>query len=177
MIRRCRQFTTSQKYAAKLILITKTNLEKKLVEYEILKDIKHPNLLQLYDVYQTQRYLVLITQRYFGSDLLKHLTRVEKYNELQIMQYVKQVLDALDYLHSKNIGHLDLRHDNVLLASRRKDVVRLIDLGSAVRFKPEEEPEGVVIEPDTLPEFLGEHCSSKDVFCFFVFLFCFFNEK
>ncbi len=127
------------------------------MEYELLKEIKHHNLLQLYDVYQTQRYLVLITPRYFGGDLLKHLTRLEKYNELQVMRYVKQILGALDYLHSRNIAHLDLRHDNILLASRRKDVIRIIDMGSAVRLNSDEEAEGMVVEPDTIPEFLGEY--------------------
>lgn len=64
-----------------------------------------------------------------------------------------QVLDALEHLHMMNVVYLDLRHDNLLMESRRKDVVRLIDFGSCrvIQKDGESKTKGI----DVLPEFMG----------------------
>ena len=125
-----------------------------LIEYEILKELNHPNILQLRDAFLTKRFYVLVTERYYGDGVLKYLTQRDKYSEEQVARLIQQLLGVLAYLHKNRVVHLDLRHDNIVLESRRRDNVRVIDFGSARRM---ENLDGMKMKGlDSLPEFMGK---------------------
>ena len=66
---------------------------------------------------------------------------------------IPQVLDALEHLHHMDVVYLDLKHDSLLMESRRKDVVRLVDFGSCRVIKPDKGQKLKDIE--SIPEFSG----------------------
>ncbi|XP_071488548.1 protein Obscurin-like [Diadema antillarum] len=153
VIMRCRRAATCKEYAVKILAYTKKTQDKCLAEYELLKELSHPHILQLRDAFLTNRHVMLITERYYGGSVLKYLTKDESYSEPTVVRIVAQILDALEHLHVMNVVYLDLRHDNVMMESRRKDVVRLIDFGSCRVIKKDGGQKMKNI--DVLPEFLA----------------------
>ena len=89
-------------------------------EISILKDINHPNILKIIDVKKTLEDLYIITEYYNGGTLEEYLEKyIKEKNKAfseEIVQYImKQVIDAMKYLHNKKIMHRDLHLDNILI--------------------------------------------------------------
>ncbi len=96
-------------YAAKFI---KCRPRDKLVVYgevEIMNQLNHKRLVQLYDAYETSRNIVLILELVNGGELFEKLTQLEFISEHVVVYYMKQVLQGLHYMHDKQILHLDLK--------------------------------------------------------------------
>ena len=99
------------------------------------------------------------------------------YSELTVCFYMEQVLNALNYLHSKNIVHLDLKPENLLLDTTEK-IVRLIDFGSAQEIRPKFLENLTDSKIESSLEFLAPEVISNgpvgtytDMWCFGVLLY------
>lgn len=66
-----------------------------------------------------------------GVDVITCLSQRHEYTENMVATIISQVLDGLQYLHWRGIGHFDLQPDNVLLTSARSMDVKLCDFGCA----------------------------------------------
>ncbi|XP_077997326.1 protein Obscurin-like [Glandiceps talaboti] len=152
VVKKCVEHSTNIEYSAKMLRIKPNTENQVLQEFEILKDLRHPRISMLHDAYLTPRYLILIMERYYGGSVTRHLASKGSYSEDEVVEYLRQLLDAVDFIHSQNIVHLDIRHDNVLLESRRRNDVRLIDFGSA-RKLPDEK--GVKLDVELIAEFMA----------------------
>ncbi|XP_022101989.1 striated muscle-specific serine/threonine-protein kinase-like [Acanthaster planci] len=158
VVRKCYKYSTGLEYAAKIMLSAEPVNKQNLLEYEILKELNHPNIVQLRDAFLTKRFYVLVMERYYGGGVMSHLIQKDKYTEQQIVRLVRQLLSVLSFLHQRNIVHLDMRHDNIVLESRRRDALRVIDFGSARRM---ESDDGMKMEGlDSPPEFMAPEIAS-----------------
>ncbi|XP_029562286.1 obscurin isoform X3 [Salmo trutta] len=134
VVTQCQDSQSQQLFAAK---ITPYRPEKRalvLREYQLLKKLNHPHLVQLHTAYITPHYLVLIQELCAGRELLYNLTERDLYAELHVAELLAQILSAVDYLHSRRVVHLDLKSDNMLVTDR--NVLKIVDLGSAQSFTP-----------------------------------------
>lgn len=62
---------------------------------------------------------------------------MQNFSEKQASEYMKQILSAVVYCHSKGIVHRDLKPENLLLDSKKQDAaLKVIDFGTASRFEP-----------------------------------------
>ena len=89
-------------------------------EIIILNEIKHPNIVKLYDVKIRKEYIYLIMEYCNGGSLLNALNKYMEINQKpfteDIVQYLmKQILSGVECLHEHNIIHRDLKLDNILL--------------------------------------------------------------
>uniref|UniRef100_A0A8C4Q1Q0 Uncharacterized protein n=1 Tax=Eptatretus burgeri TaxID=7764 RepID=A0A8C4Q1Q0_EPTBU len=134
VIRECRENSTGKVFTAKVVLYTPEGKMAALREYEVLKALRHPAILALHEAYVTPQYLVLITERCPGKELLYKLIEIPRYTEEDVVTYVVEVFEALDYLHGQRVLHLDIRSENIIISDKRH--VKLIDLGSAHFFDP-----------------------------------------
>lgn len=91
MIMRCRKVATCKEYAVKILAHTKKTQDKCLAEYELLKELSHPHILQLREAFLTNRHVMLVTERYYGGTVLKYLTKEDTYTESTVVRIVAQV--------------------------------------------------------------------------------------
>ena len=80
------------------------------------------NVVKLHDAYETPNDMfILIFEEIQGDDLIKTVLKDEntqKLDERQVSQYIKQLLEILNDLHSRNIVHLDINPDNIILDNK-----------------------------------------------------------
>ena len=79
-----------------------------------MKKISHKNIVQLYDVYQTNNNMYIITELCDG-DLYGLLKQKRKLTEAEAINYLKQIMDGIKYLNNQNIIHRDLKPANILI--------------------------------------------------------------
>nr|XP_055071471.1 striated muscle preferentially expressed protein kinase isoform X3 [Misgurnus anguillicaudatus] len=134
VIRECRENATGNLYMAKIVPYEPENKQVVLQEYDILKSLHHEKIMALHEAYVTPRYLVLISECCSGKELLYSLIDRFRYSEDDVVVYVVQILQGLDYLHSRRILHLDIKPENIIVTYM--NVVKIIDFGSAQNFNP-----------------------------------------
>ena len=103
-----------------------------LREITILRELQHPNIIELKDVICNNNKLYLLFE-FAEYDLRKYLEEIDKnLEEETIKSFLYQILDALAYCHSKKIIHRDLKPQNILLTKNLK--IKIGDFGLARVF-------------------------------------------
>ncbi|CAD8180467.1 unnamed protein product [Paramecium octaurelia] len=106
--------------------------EKMIQEVNILKGLDHPNIVNIYELYQDERYYYLITEYLSGGELFDRIQQRNNLNESMAANYMKQILSAVNYCHLSNIVHRDLKPENILFAQRGSEqTLKIIDFGTA----------------------------------------------
>lgn len=77
---------------------------------------KHEHILRLYQVMQTEKYLMLVTEFCAGGEVFDHLVAHGRMSEPTARMYFTQIVHAIQYLHSAGIVHRDLKAENLLLS-------------------------------------------------------------
>lgn len=110
----------------------KTDIKALEQEFEILKSVDHPNIINFYEMYVDENHFHLVTEFCGGGELFYHIIERGRFSEAYAAKIIKQVLSAIKHLHDKGICHRDLKPENILFESKSKDAqIRLIDFGLA----------------------------------------------
>ncbi|KAI9187702.1 serine/threonine-protein kinase gin4 [Blastocladiella emersonii ATCC 22665] len=127
---------TNQKVAVKIIPKQAMsngqaqNLARKIErEIVIMKLVQHPNVMQLYDVYETDDELYLVLEHVEGGELFDYLVKRGRLDEREACTFFQQIIFGLDYCHKHQICHRDLKPENLLLDSQRR--IKIADFGMA----------------------------------------------
>lgn len=168
VVRKLVHIETKQTVAAKYIKKRrrgKTCREEILREVVMLENaISHPRLVQLLEVFETSTELILITEYCSGGELFHECVTEESFEERDVVKIMKQILEGLDYLHQRNIVHLDIKPQNILLTHPfPKGDIKLCDLGFACLVNTGEDIRDIIgtvdyVAPEVLDyEPLGLH--------------------
>ncbi|KAH7731274.1 Protein kinase domain containing protein [Aphelenchoides avenae] len=98
-------------------LVVKSASANVLKELEILKELSHPFIVNLWFTFQDEAHVYMISDLYTGGDLRHHLDQLGKFSEPVAKLYICEIAIALQYLHSKRIVHRDVKLENILLDS------------------------------------------------------------
>ncbi|XP_074550541.1 striated muscle preferentially expressed protein kinase [Halichoeres trimaculatus] len=134
VIRECRENATGNLFMAKIVPYEADSKQEVLQEYDILKSLHHDRIMALHEAYVTPRYLVLISEYCSGKELLFSLIDRFRYSEDDVVTYIVQTLQGLDYLHTRRILHLDIKPENIIVTYM--NVIKIIDFGSAQTYNP-----------------------------------------
>lgn len=100
-------------------------------EIDILKNLTHPNILRLFEVFEDKKYIYLVTEYCEGGELFDEIVSRGKFEEKDAANVIKQVLSAISYCHNQNVCHRDLKPENILIDSKDKNTMKLIDFGTS----------------------------------------------
>ncbi|KAK2892972.1 hypothetical protein Q8A67_012960 [Cirrhinus molitorella] len=108
--------STGKMFAVKCIPKKALKGKESSIENEIavLRKIKHENIVALEDIYESSNHLYLIMQLVSGGELFDRIVEKGFYTEKDASTLIRQVLDAVNYLHSMGIVHRDLKPENLL---------------------------------------------------------------
>ena len=130
----CRSVETHQEYAVKIIsrstLSNKKLLNQLYNEITILKRLDHPNIIQLYKIFQSSESIFLLME-YIPYGNMYHRIRVKRrFSEHDVLVFSRGLFEVLEYLSSRKIIHRDLKLENILMASKTNDSdFKLADFG------------------------------------------------
>eukprot|EP01126_Amoeba_proteus_P042849 TRINITY_DN466_c0_g1_i2.p1 TRINITY_DN466_c0_g1~~TRINITY_DN466_c0_g1_i2.p1 ORF type:complete len:182 (+),score=14.18 TRINITY_DN466_c0_g1_i2:110-655(+) len=103
-----------EKYAVKIIdkSIIKEDIKLLKREIGIMQQADHKNILKLHEIYEDETSIYIVMELVNGSELFDRIIEKGYYSERNAMNVVRQILDAVAYLHSKGIAHRDLKPEN-----------------------------------------------------------------
>ncbi len=86
---------------------------------------------QLYDIYLDKKSYFIATAYYSGGEFFDRIIKIGKFTEKRALKYIKPILNALSYMHSKRIVHRDLKSSNMVFDKKGKNgIIELIDFGT-----------------------------------------------
>ncbi|KAJ6240256.1 map/microtubule affinity-regulating kinase [Anaeramoeba flamelloides] len=103
---------------------TKTHLFR---EMEILRQLNHPNLIEVYEIFEDAENWYIIMEYIEGGELLDFLSQKKRLKESLTRKFFAQIVSGISYCHSKNIVHRDLKLENLLLTKDHQ--IKIIDFG------------------------------------------------
>ena len=108
-------------------------LHKKFVqEAQAVAQFKHPGIVQVSDVFEENETAYYVMEYIEGGSLKDKVESVGRLSEADAVRYIRQVCDALAYVHSQNCLHLDLKPANIMVNEEDKPV--LIDFGTSRQY-------------------------------------------
>ncbi|XP_046781155.1 death-associated protein kinase 2 isoform X10 [Gallus gallus] len=144
IVKKCREISTGLEYAAKFIKKRQSRASRRGVrreeierEVDILQQTLHANIIKLHDIYENKTDVVLILELVSGGELFDFLAQKESLSEEEATRFIKQILDGVNYLHSKKIAHFDLKPENIMLLDKNIPIphIKLIDFGLAHKIE------------------------------------------
>lgn len=116
--------------------IKESDLEKFRREIKILIKTDHPNIIKLYEVFETKKALYLIMEKCNGGELfdkiINHIGSGQMYSEKMAANLILQIMSAVDYCHKNGICHRDLKPENILFLNKGDEdnnPIKVIDFG------------------------------------------------
>lgn len=168
---------TKSKVAIKKIIKVKENIIDDLEiknEIDILKKLDHPNIVKIYEFYETNDSYYIVTEYCKNGELYGYIKN--QYTEQQLAVLFYQVFSGLCYLHDNHILHRDLKLENILISEVEKDLnfkqnffwIKIIDFGTAKIFEKNKSEKTVVgssyyIAPEVLKHKYDEKCDTWSV--------------
>ncbi|XP_056368337.1 calcium/calmodulin-dependent protein kinase type IV-like [Oenanthe melanoleuca] len=125
----CQEKGTGAPYAAKIL---KKTIDKKIVRTEIgvLLRLSHPNIIKLKEIFETPSEIALVLELVTGGELFDRIVERGFYSERDAAHVVKQILEAVSYLHQNGVVHRDLKPENLLYADLSPDApLKIGDFG------------------------------------------------
>ncbi|KAH0477368.1 MAG: uncharacterized protein KVP18_003600 [Porospora cf. gigantea A] len=113
-------------------------MEQVDMEIKILKEVDHPNILKIFEVYEDRNCLYIITELLAGRELFDMIQEKAdggtNVTEDVAALIIQQILSALAYCHTRNIVHKDLKPANIMFVSPNSWDLKVIDFGVAEIF-------------------------------------------
>lgn len=120
VVKEVTHITSGQQYAMKMVNKDKpgsTSIQLLEREIEVLNRVNHPHLIQLIEVYETQKKVFLVLEMCRGGELSDLLKEKNRFKEDEVKELMKQLAEAVVYMHDKDMVHRDLKLENILLST------------------------------------------------------------
>ena len=135
-----KEYCEREEATSHVTITTKSNAElverfrKKFVkEARVISKLYHDHIIQIHDIFEENATAYYVMDYVEGESLGDMIKRVGFLPEQQALAYISDVADALAYIHSKSINHLDIKPGNIML--RREDHrILLIDFGVSKQY-------------------------------------------
>ncbi|TMS18410.1 Triple functional domain protein [Larimichthys crocea] len=136
VVKRCDQRGTKRTVAVKHVNKKLMRRDRVTQELNLLQRLQHPHIVSLIDTYETPSSYALVLEMADQGRLLDYIISWGNLTEEKVACYLRDVLEALQYLHNCRIVHLDVKPENLLVvhSSSGQPTVKLTDFGDAVQL-------------------------------------------
>ncbi|XP_042374829.1 CBL-interacting protein kinase 9-like [Zingiber officinale] len=110
-------------------------------ETSTMKLIKHPNVVQIHEVIASKTKIYIVLELVDGGELFDKIVNHGKLKEDEARRYFQQLINAVDYCHSRGVYHRDLKPENLILDSF--GVLKVSDFGLSA-FAPQIREDGLL---------------------------------
>jgi 5'-AMP-activated protein kinase catalytic alpha subunit len=122
---------TKEKVAIKILekeqIKDKSDRDRIAREIHILKIIRHPNIAQLYEIFEDENSLFLVMEISSNGELFDYIVKKDRIKEIEACKFFQQIIDGIEYIHKLKIVHRDLKPENLLLDDKMN--IKIIDFG------------------------------------------------
>ena len=108
------------------------NKEKVIREARILSEIHHPNVVNVLEVFKQNNTVYIVMEFISGHSLKQEVEQSGVFTEDKLRPIIYKIGQALEYIHEKNILHLDIKPSNILITKNNSP--KLIDFGISKRY-------------------------------------------
>uniref|UniRef100_A0A914UIU5 Protein kinase domain-containing protein n=1 Tax=Plectus sambesii TaxID=2011161 RepID=A0A914UIU5_9BILA len=109
--------------------IDKSDVER---EIQTLNHLRHSSIVQAFGAFQTTHEYIVVLQWIPGPSVFEFVCHLGHYTEEMMLEFAKDLLEGLNYLHDFNFAHLDIKPENLLIdPSNSTARLIIVDLGSA----------------------------------------------
>ena len=135
-VRLATQIKIGEKLAIKIINKNKITKKSDIIrikkEISILKKIRHKNIIQIYEVMESNQNVYIVMENCEGKELFEYIIKNNKLKEIEACRIFRQLINGVDYIHSQGIIHRDLKPENILLDENMD--VKISDFGLSTFF-------------------------------------------
>lgn len=165
-VRHCIHIPTNEVCAVKTISKSHNKHSQSRIRREVafLQEVDHPNIISLYDVYEENDLVHIVTELCNGGELFDKIVTKAKLSKMQASmddidgervstlpscfdeksaaRIIRSMLSAVSYLHQRDIVHRDIKPENILFTEKDNEhsTVKLIDFGLSIRHPPQCKP-------------------------------------
>ena len=126
------QIHTNEKTAIKILdksrlLEDERDVQRLKKEINILKQLHHKNIIQLYEIMERKKRLYIVMEYCEKGELFDYIVKNGKLNEKEACRLFQQIINGVEYLHQQSIIHRDLKPENILLDNNTN--IKISDFG------------------------------------------------
>ena len=130
---------TGEEFAIKILNKNKIKIKMKnsiFKENEIITRFNHINVVYVFQILEDSQNFYIIMEYCKHGELFDYIVKNEKLTEEESSIFFYQLINGIEYIHSKGISHRDLKPENLLLAENK--ILKIIDFGLSHEFEGDE---------------------------------------
>ncbi len=108
---------------------------KFIKEAQNIAGLNHPHIIRIHDIFEENGTAYYVMEHIGNGSLADYVKSSGQLDEAEALHYIRQIADALEYIHERSMNHLDIKPSNILLDEKRNAV--LIDFGLSKRYDEE----------------------------------------
>ncbi|KAM5135553.1 myosin light chain kinase 2, skeletal/cardiac muscle [Mantella aurantiaca] len=135
----CTEKVTGMQLVSKVLKVhSEQDKEMALNEINVMNQLDHRNLIQMFDAIETPNEIFLLLEYVGGGELFERIIDDRfQLMEVDAMVFVRQICEGIFYMHQMYVLHLDLKPENIVCVSPISHMVKIIDFGLARRYMPQ----------------------------------------
>ncbi|XP_029691129.1 kalirin isoform X2 [Takifugu rubripes] len=135
VVKKCLNKSTKKEVAVKFVSKKMQKKEQVAQEADVLLHVQNHQLVALLDTYESPTALMLVLELLEDGRLLDYLVAHDELMEEKVSFFIREILEALQNLHTCRVAHLDLKPENIMVDLHSPTpCIKLIDLGDAVQL-------------------------------------------
>lgn len=87
-------------------------------EVELMMKLHHPNILGVYDFFENDELFLMCLDIARGGSLFDRIVKKKRFAEHEAREILRKLVEAIHYMHSKNVVHRDLKPENILIRDK-----------------------------------------------------------